>query len=232
MISLIDGLFRSYDLIPTEIDNGKLFAFKESSGRMAFWLVVHESDLVSLVERQPQLFEACKQVCQDDALDKNISMLVLWDTGGKLEIGEMKKRIMSVEEDPYFFKKYVLYYSTTELNSLRTAMQKQSLSDFLMTQIISQETFAQYKKDPIEQKSWQPLLYRIAIKVPFVEINIEASGDLEALFEENKEKVKDESLSDFNNQFFEGLDSITVSTIKTMEAVELLAAFGGTFDGN
>ena len=202
MISLIDELFRVYRFRPIEVDNGRLFSFNESDAKTAFWLVFQESDLVSLVERQSQLFEACKQVCQNDALDKNISMLVLWNTGGELEIGEMKKRIMSVEEDPYFFRKYVLYYSATELNSLKTATQEQSLSVFLRTQVVSQETFAQYKKDPTEQKSWQPLLYRIAMKVPFVEINIEASEDLEALFEKNKGEVKDADLSDFDNLFF------------------------------
>ena len=136
------------------------------------------------IYKQSELFDTCKQVNKNSALDKNISMLVLWETGGDLDIGEMKKKIMMVEEDPYFFKKHVLYFSSEEYDSLKTALGKESLHNFLQKNIALQDVFVKYKENPLSQ-GWRPLLYRIAIKIPFIDIDIGSSDGLTSLFEKN-----------------------------------------------
>lgn len=205
MISMISELFKSYNYIANNVGDGLLFAADESSEKTVFWLVIKESSLGSLVDRQSELFDACKKASKNPALDKNISMLVLWETGGILDLGEMKKKVMTVEEDPYFFKKHVLYFSSQEIDSLKAVMGNESLHNLLQKNIASQDVFAKYKEDPFSRE-WQPLLYRISIKVPFVDIDIGCSDGLDSLFEMNKEKImkdRDKKLVEIDHCFFE-----------------------------
>lgn len=224
MISMINELFKSYNYIANNVGDGLLFAADKSSAKTAFWLVIQEGSLASLVDRQSELFDACKQDSQNSALDKNISMLVLWETGGDLDLGEMKKMVMSVEEDPFFFKKHVLYYSSQEIDSLKAVMGNESLHNLLQKNIASQDVFAKYKEDPLSQE-WQPLLYRIAIKIPFIDIDIGTSDGLTSLFEKNEEKVQaasDKELVNFDHCVFDILNTITddeVSPEKYFEAL-------------
>ncbi len=240
MIRMINELFESYNYIANNVSDDLYLATDESSAKTVFWLVIQESDLGSLVDKQSELFDACKQVNKNSALDKNISMLVLWETGGDLDIGEMKKKIMMVEEDPYFFKKHVLYFSSEEYDSLKTAMGEESLHNFLQKNIALQDVFVKYKENPLSQ-GWQPLLYRIAIKMPFVDFNIGFSDGLASLFENNEERIKassDKQLVEFDHSFFEILNTRTSNEIKDADVssekylAELLPALEGKGDGD
>ena len=222
MFSIICDLFISYGFLATEAGSAKLFSMNETDGKNSFWLVVQESDLDSLLEKQPTLFSTCTEVCQHPSLEKNLSMLVLWDTGGNLEIGTMKRKVMAVEEDPYFFKKYVLYFSSSERDALNAEVDNQKFNDFLKTNIASQDIFTQYKENPMSQ-SWQSLIYRISIKIPFIEINIDASEGLSSLFEKNQEKIEAESLTSWDHLFFEKYDSKTTEEMKEIDAKKILS---------
>lgn len=231
MIRMINGLFKSYNYIDNSIGDDVLFVIDESSGETVFWLVIQESDLDSLVNRQSELFDACRQVGQNSALDKNISLLVLWETGGDLDLGEMKKKVMSVEEDPYFFKKYVLYYSRQELDSFNAAMGNNSLYNFLQQHVASQDVFATYKNNPLSQ-DWQPLLYRIAIKVPFLEIDIGRSDGIDSLLKMNNEKIEknsDKELFEIDRCFF-GIEDTNTTAEKYLS--ELLPLIERQNDGD
>ncbi|MFC1560492.1 ABC-three component system middle component 1 [Pseudomonadota bacterium] len=228
---MIGDLFKSYDYIANNVGDGLLFTADKSSERTAFWLVIKSSSLGSIVDRQSELFDACKKSSKDSALDKNISMLVLWETDGDLDLGEMKKKVISVEEDPFFFKKHILYYSTHEIDSLNAVIGNDSLHTLLQKNIASQEVFAKYKEAPFSRE-WQPLLYRISIKVPFVDIDIGFSDSLDSLFEKNNEKIeknRDEKLVEIDRRFFE-----IKNTNATAEEYlsELLPVLEGKNDGD
>ena len=124
----------------------------------------------------------------------------------------------------FFFKKHVLYYSSQEIDSLKAVMGNESLHNLLQKNIASQDVFAKYKEDPLSQE-WQPLLYRIAIKIPFIDIDIGTSDGLTSLFEKNEEKVQaasDKELVNFDHCVFDILNTITddeVSPEKYFEAL-------------
>lgn len=237
MLDYIKDLFDSYDFIAGDTGDGLLFSLKESSSKKTFWLVVSENEPNFIIARQSELFVACKAACQDDALDKNISLLILWETGGKLDHINLSQNVMNVEEDAFFFKKHVLYYSIQEQNALCTAMNGKSFSSFIKEHVESKETFKGYKADPYAQ-SWQSLLYRTVMKLPFVQLRPATADGLESLFFINKERLKrkDQSLADFNESFFRLMEARTVSDIKSTKAediyTELLPLLGGISDGN
>jgi len=219
MLSLINELFRSYGFVSKDIDKGSLFFLNNSNKKVAFWLIIQETNIDSLVQNQAELFNACKKVCHDDDFDKNVSMLILWDTGGKLNLDEMKQKIIKIEEDPYFFKKYVLYYSQIEHENLENQVKTGAFVDFLSTQIILSETFSYYKENS-EKQNWQSLLYRIAIKVPFVNISVKPSIGIASLSDHNKRKLVAANLYELNNKLINILKNIPINS--DIEPIDLL----------
>jgi hypothetical protein len=152
-------------------------------------------------------------------------MVVLWNTGGNIDLRDMKRKVMAIEEDPYFFKKYVLYFSPKERTALYETIGTYSLYEFLKEKIISQDVFSQYRKDALSQ-SWHALLFRIAIKLPFVPIDIPQTDGLKSLFNENKMKIEqssDKELHIFDQIISEKYKSKTIDDIKAMEPKAILS---------
>lgn len=205
MIEAIEKLFIDYDFQHTDINGSRLFSRKESDAKQEFWLVIKTDNPDVLLDEQASLFTSAKRSQLAPALDKNISLLVLWETEGDLNHQELKKRLMLLEENASFFKKYVLYYSKSEFEVLNTALQGSPLKSFLKSNITSQEIFDLYKEDQKDQSTWYPLLYRIAIKLPFITVDAGKTEKLASLIEDNEiaiEKSKIEGLASFNSSFF------------------------------
>ena len=225
MNEIVRKLFAAHLFSEKKIGDDILYmSTDEESGKAVFWLVIKERNLNVVLDRQSELFESSKKICQHNALDKNISMLILWETSGTVDIRELKRRIMSIEEDLYFFKKYVLYYSPEERDSLKHEIGELNVRNFLKAQIGSQSAFKKYKDNPLQQ-TWQSLLYRIVIKLAFIKIDIDVSDGLTSLFKTNKQLVEaniDKTMIDFDRSFFEIVDSKTDIDIKNTKATDLL----------
>lgn len=226
MNEIVRKLFSAHLFTEKEVGNDLLFMLTDDISKKAiFWLVVKERDLDVLIDRQSELFESCKKACQHDALEKNISLLVLWETSGSIDVRQLKKKIMSIEEDLYFFKKHVLYYSSEEQDSLKRELDGKDVRDFLKVQIASQSTFKKYKSNPLLQ-TWQALLYRTVIKLVFIKIDIDISDGLTSLFKTNRQQIEeniDKTLIDFDESFFGIVDSEAMFDIKNSKATDLLA---------
>jgi hypothetical protein len=238
MLDLVKDLFKAYDFSGIETNIGILFMPKESSLIKTFWLVVPERDINSIIDRQSELLDSCKAICIDPAMDKNVSMLILWETSGGLDHIVLSKMVMAVEEDPYFFKKYVLYFSAQERDELRKVIGNKSFSDYIKEHIESTETFATYKKDPHAQ-SWHSLFYRTAMKLPFIKLEVGSTDGLESLFTRNDQAVANANngeLVGFDKNFFLLMKDKTPIGIKedTPEKLlaDLLTLLGGTSNDN
>ncbi len=206
MIELICEIFEAYGYSRVDGDvGGVLFFSGEKAIGNEYWLVINFDELQKVVEQQSKLFQLCKDSVTDPSLDKNLSMLVLWETGGAMDVSRLKREVMRVEEDTYFFKKNVLYHSAHEMGSLINVIGDIPLYEFLDSNIANQSVFLEYKKNPLSQE-WCPLLYRIAIKIPFLDIRIGSSGGLDSLFELNAERINevgDKDLVNLEEGFFE-----------------------------
>ncbi len=224
MYDLIKELFESCEYSYQESDNKLLFSRTEEDIKKDFWLVVQLDNMDELIETQIEWLEQCKQINNAEELEKNISMLILWNTGGVQEFTEMKKKIMPIEEDPYFFKKHILYFSTTELSQLVEVVGEENLVEFINEKIPANNTFSTFKNNP-QGQTWQSLLYRIAIKLPFLDIQINDEENLESLFEKNNQKIEghtDNLLSVLNNKIFELYDEISLDELREKDIVELV----------
>lgn len=238
MLNIICDLFELYNYEKIDLEQGFLFSHPNDSEKKDFWIVIEEDDLSSVVLRQSDILNDCKIKYESNDLEKNASLLILWNTTGELELSEMKKLIMPIEENPYYFKKHVLYYSPSELEEFNSKLEDNNLSDFFSSNITNEETFRDYKENPL-QGSWRELFYRVTIKLPFINININTSSNIESLqhiINNKLENNNDNRLIHLNNHFFELYEDLTIEQIGSKEPSEIIDSLfeitEGDTDGN
>lgn len=210
MIDLIKDIFQTADFEVFDAGSFFLFTLKD---RTSFWLV-KELDSLDFIKDQDELFiEARKAASNNPVFDKNVSLLLLNKVTDDVDLKEIKKQTLEIEEDPYQFKKQVLFYTDTSYEELSVQL---LLSDF-KNLLSSQKIFKDYKDD-YNVFSWQALLYRIAQKLPFIEITVEQNKDLTSLFDENATIVKRKGLDEINNRVNYVFTEKTASEIKELSA--------------
>ncbi len=221
MIELIGKLFESDEYVGINIEESILFY---KNDKKDFWLVIQENDLESLIENQIDLLEECKEANNAPELEKNISMLILWNKGEE-SFNSMKKKILPIEEDPYYFKKHILNFSSTELEKFKDEIVDNNLREFVDEQVVNYETFKRFKGNP-QAPTWESLLYRLAIKLPFIKIDIEENGDLGSLLRQNNQKIQshlDRTLLDLDSRIFELYEDSVIEDLDINEILENLS---------
>lgn len=201
----------------------------EDQYKKTFWFVT-DADLMSVLENQGEFYEQCKAITTDKSLKKNCNLLLLHKIQDKLT--ETNRRtLLKIEEDPYHFRKYVLYYTESELNELKNLQGEEKLLIYIENNAFDTKIFEQFK-NKVEEYSGLALMYRILIKMPF--LNIE-SNDPDGL--ENLEKVIEESVDSihatiFHDRLLNNFEDYTVEDISKMEPDEVfsLVEMGETED--
>lgn len=233
MADFIKELFEQNEFRYIAIEDNTLFVPSDGKQSEEYWLVT-QCSVSQIIDEQENFYENCKKSYTQKALDKNISMLILWETNGDLPTQELKSQIMQIEENPYFFKKYVLYYSSAELEEFVRKKGDIAINELIKTKVVDRDIFDNYKRDPYIL-SWQSFLYRLAIKIPFVSIPIQEEVGLESLFEVNKKELSKQDMLKFNDGLLGAVSRIS-ETNDDFSSEELFEAIGSFFeevrDGN
>lgn len=109
-------------------------------------------------------------------IDKNISLLILTEKEDMANDRdeEFYKQLFDIEEDPYFFKKYVLYYSQQQKELINEAITSGDILDILDTLIVDKSLFKNFKDNiDLRAKLLYDILAKIYIKIPFMKLNID-----------------------------------------------------------
>lgn len=213
MIDLIKDIFQTADFEVFDAGSFFLFTLKD---RTSFWLV-KELDSLDFIKDQDELFiEARKAASNNPVFDKNVSLLLLNKVTDDVDLKEIKKQTLEIEEDPYQFKKQVLFYTDSSCEELSA----QLLHDDFKNLLSSQENFKNYK-DNYNVFSWQALLYRIAQKLPFIEVEVEQNKDLSSLILVNETSVNEKGLKEINDRVNDVFADKTVAEIKELSADEV-----------
>lgn len=181
MINIIREIFEFYDYQPVGNDSINLFKSKKMED---YWLLDHGTPEKFSYENQSNLLSECKELCNDASLDKNINLLCLWEVDNINP--NVTARLHHLEEDLYFFKKHVFYYTNTEFESFQEQLKISDLNQILTKDLIDSSVFSDYKES---NGLWQSLLYRLVIKLTFMPVVQGAAGDLSELYETHKEKI-------------------------------------------
>lgn len=234
MFDLVCKIFTAYAFYSQPVQTALLFSDEgTSSPKEQFWLLITQNKSGEILDKQAELFSACKKECPKPELGKNISMLVLWNIDQETEPEKIKREVMSIEENAYFFKKYVLYYSSNEHSEIIAQIGETPLDEYIKSTAANAGVFSAYKSNP-NAKSWQSLLYRLVIKIPFLKIAIGTAESLESLFAENKARIAESNtagLSDLDKQIEELFETTYVEGGK-LDGEDLLKKLTMVENGN
>lgn len=222
MKTIINDIFQKHGFIVQQLAEGNLYSFPLEREKTSFWLVIENDDL-EILNRQNEYFRACKAAIDSNDIDKNTSLLILVKVAETIKFKELKEKILSIEEDPYQFKKLVLFYSENELEALKYEIDdalEEPLS-FIEQNIIASENFSTYKTNPT-QFSWQSLIYRITHKIPFIKINVEQDNNLQSLFDNNYKILIQKGFAEFDDIMNSSLLSLTPEDLQNISSEEIL----------
>ncbi|WP_219495413.1 ABC-three component system middle component 1 [Proteus terrae] len=184
MQNLIEQLFESRGLTRNLSTDLPLYQYN-CTKKTNYWLIIHDEPTIT-PESQAEWLHKCKNATVDPAIEKNINLLIVWNTSSSKVLAS--KQAHHIEEDYYFFKKHVLPYTTKEFEALREQIDLQGFTTIFQESITAADTFTEYKMRYLEG-GWQSLLYRIAIKLPFISINSSGTSDLTSLERNIREKI-------------------------------------------
>ncbi len=215
MRDLIKRLFNVHNFKLIELEFGDLYTSNDD--RKYYWLVVEQSDVSKVIELQDEWFEKCKEHIVTKEFDKNTSLLVLANND-KNEI--QKNEILSIEEDPFQFKKYVLLFTSDILKQLLEKTENGNVEKILEL-IVNESVFNNYKNNYLEP-TWRHLLYNLAHKLPFLKINVEVNQTLDNLFEEAEKTLVEKGLLEYSEFIEKQHDEGMFSDIESLDLDELI----------
>jgi len=122
MIKLIRELFKEQGYEPEDLvfnEAEALFlTLGNPEGHEIFYLVCKVNELSDdMFELYSQLRKTMKEKEKSPSMDKNTSLIILLDLKDK-EKKSVANKIADIEEDPYYFKKFVLEYKKSEVDDL------------------------------------------------------------------------------------------------------------------
>lgn len=147
-----------------------------------FWIVTHSFD----VNNQDLFFKICEKEIEGkryEAFEKNVSLLYLNEVDSITT--EIRNESVKIENNPFYFKKYVLLYEKSAWDDLAT-----KILDDINTCLLNPLYFDELKTDNCSPFS---LLYEIAHKLPFFKIQVESSENIEVEknFSTSNEQIND-----------------------------------------
>ena len=230
MIDIIDRILvhHGFKLDDNTISFGKFYTLSERDDCSYYWLVVNVDNIGEVLENQDQWFEECKEKLLFPDFNKNTSLLVLNQYQEDFE--EWRKKVYTVEQDPYQFKKYVLRY-TDEIVSELKENSSDGNTEELIKLMTNEDVFSSYKDShKLGEYSWYDLLFGIANKLPFLNLGINKANNLASLFDDTKIELENRNLlDDFNDIEDKFTDEVLVK-LDNIELEGLLTILKGNDD--
>lgn len=187
---LIDEALVDHDFVSKcELDTTS-FYIRDSGSAIRFAVVHILDELTTPAELNSQINHlAPEEFLRNPSFKKNCDLICIYRLGVLAEFKEYEEGIFDIEEDPHFYKKYVLYYSIAE---------ESALTDFTYDKLVSviadKKEFIDYKDNPLVASQYS-FAAKTFIKLPFLELPSH-QGNLVSLRQQATEAVAEAGLSD------------------------------------
>jgi len=141
------------------------FYVRESGSAIRFAILHKLTQLSSPAELNAQINKSTPDsFLNQPTFKKNCDLICIHHLDKLAEFKNHEEQIFAIEEDPHFFKKYIMYYSDTE----EIAIQDFSYNELVAT-ISDKSQFSEYKNDPLAATQYS-VAAKIFIKLPFLEL--------------------------------------------------------------
>ncbi|MEC1429221.1 hypothetical protein P9C69_00520 [Bacillus subtilis] len=166
--------------------------------RKNYFLVLFISDenkIRDIIKNQAKYFFLLKEFFGEDPdIDKNTSLLICIQTSN-----ENNSLFLNIEEDAYYFKKYVLTYSNEQLTSFITdyrGLIEEKGIKITMDKIVNDvQLFEDFKQNP-DINGVYKLITKIFIKIPILRVPINEEKTVYSLSEVIEDTLKNKGLYD------------------------------------
>lgn len=166
------------------------FYVRESGSAIRFAIVHNLDDLTSPAELNNRINHlAPEEFLRNPSFKKNCDLICIHRLNVLAEFKDQEEEIFAIEEDPHFYKKYVLYFSIAEENALTDFTY-----DKLVSVIADKKEFVDYKENPLVASQYS-FAAKTFIKLPFLELPSH-QGSLVSLRQQAIEAVAEAGLSD------------------------------------
>jgi hypothetical protein len=192
MIDLIDRIFQDAGLEKKGELDLNIYGYKN---RKNYWIIIHceDAELEKIIENQVDLFITAKATIQDPSFDKNANLLILYRAKSLTQLNV--DLLLRIEENPYHLKKNVLYYTEEERINLNKVIEGSSPLNTLESMILDEKIFESHKNS-FDKNNFESLVYRMAIKIPFIKINATQVNNLKSLEDLNNRSLEDSTLNE------------------------------------
>lgn len=199
MINYIKKIFQEKKYFLEEDSNEEILFFWK---KWEYFLIskYNKSELKEFFESEKtnsliKIFENKKKNFKD--IEKNTSLIILLKVDDlKKDFNELKNQIMKIEEDEYFFRKYIIIYDEVWQNEVIEINNHVELNEEL-----NKINLEEFRKDNFEKSKWY-LIIQLFIKLPFLKVEVKELK-LDNLLENINKKIKKNELEELNNFILE-----------------------------
>lgn len=178
MEEFITRLFAAFGFETDETLRTTMFFTRAREDRSEYYLVlfVKKADLSSRIdakfEEVNELFDAKKQAARD--IEKNTSLIICVEFDNYREdCLRYKNRLLQIEEDEFFYRKYVVPYTQTALSGLNTS---EHILDSIRQTIADEGKFEDFNRQMFSNEPYF-LAMQLFIKLPFLNLGANPIGD-------------------------------------------------------
>ena len=212
---LIDEALIAHDFVSHRELETTSFYVRESGSAIRFAVVHCIEDLPDPTELNHRINQlAPEEFLKNPSFKKNCDLICIHRLDVLAEFKEHEEEIFAIEEDPHFYKKYVLYYSDAEEATLNNFTY-----DRLVSVISDKKEFLHYKQNPLAATQYS-FAAKIFIKLPFLELPSH-QGNLVSLRLQAAEAVAEAGLDDTYSTIKKTTDKNAEETLKEMIFNEL-----------
>lgn len=212
---LIDEALVAHGFVNKREMDTTSFYVRESGSAIRFAVVHTLDDLPDPAELNNQINHlAPEEFLRNPSFKKNCDLICIHRLDVLAEFKDHEEEIFAIEEDPHFYKKYVLYYSIAEESALTTFTY-----DKLVTVIADKKEFLGYKENPLIATQYS-FAAKTFIKLPFLELPSH-QGNLVSLRLQAAEAVAEAGLNDTYSTIQQVTDKNADEFIKEMIRNEL-----------
>lgn len=130
----------------------------------------------------------------DSKINKNMYLIVCLKSETNSKIN---RKILEIEEDPYFFKKSVIHYEENELSIFNDAKDNEKFAEFIIETVTNEELFSLYKNDEDGSVLYNTCL-KFTMAIPLLTLHMKTT-DFPDLDKNLNNKLTNQNLYVINN---------------------------------
>ena len=201
--------FDGYEKVTNDYFKSVIFTYRKDNYKTEFYVVVSIDQKAFLDIDENKMFSDISKSLKGSSsyvaeVDKNTSLVICVAKDSKLKSDEiLESKGLQTEENPYFFKKYVLSYDEKIAEEVFGEMLEDyneftNITKYIESVITNPEKFRNFKLNPVNNEDYM-LLSKIIMKIPVIPVKVPDNKSIKPLSSMINESISSENLQKAQN---------------------------------